>query len=432
MNEDNDLYCSARSPPVACCNKNMPKFVPVVDTEKPISEQGKDPSFDKHRRFDNPHKVDRGWQQGTVGWGVLGEFGSSGKDDGAQIVKRAEGGSKMVKNERGLWVKAKDLTEEDDGVSSKPGRGRGGGVSVLGELRSRTVGATADSHEQEQRHAHQYDDADYLPPSRRKHSLDDDRKRRRSPSTSPPRQRSSRDPPSESDSRRGAPRARSRSRSRSRSADRSRRHDSRDRSSRNESDRRRNDSRDRNRGTDRRDSSRDRNRDRDRRDNSRDRKPNDRQRSDRDSRDRNAVASDPRSDSRNGTTSSGSASSDANVTEPSKREPVKTDDQAECVPAEILHSITAVQVVNRFHDVYAQDTLFQSDRLKNIAQLFTADAAICSLKTGAVYLNGREAIYDSFAKTTAAPTTISKRIYFEQAGMALPVEFIIFYVHHQL
>jgi hypothetical protein len=91
-----------------------------------------------------------------------------------------------------------------------------------------------------------------------------------------------------------------------------------------------------------------------------------------------------------------------------------------------------VQVVNRFHDVYAQDTLFQSDRLKNIAQLFTADAAICSLKTGAVYLNGREAIYDSFAKTTAARTTISKRIYFEQAGMALPVEFIIFYVHHQL
>jgi hypothetical protein len=90
-----------------------------------------------------------------------------------------------------------------------------------------------------------------------------------------------------------------------------------------------------------------------------------------------------------------------------------------------------VQVVNRFHDVYAQDTLFQSDRLKNIAQLFTADAAICSLKTGAVYLNGREAIYDSFAKTTAARTTISKRIYFEQAGMALYVGFYLL-VHHRL
>lgn len=74
----------------------MPKFVPVVDTEKPLSEQlgNHDPDFDKHRRFDNPHavpsaqgakKVDRGWQQGSVGWGVLKNFGGGDKDSAAQV-----------------------------------------------------------------------------------------------------------------------------------------------------------------------------------------------------------------------------------------------------------------------------------------------------------------------------------------------------------
>ena len=73
----------------------MPKFVPVMDTEKPLSEQqGDQSSLAKHRRyassdfyhvqmnkdyflfyrFDNPYsladstghkKVDRGWQQGN-------------------------------------------------------------------------------------------------------------------------------------------------------------------------------------------------------------------------------------------------------------------------------------------------------------------------------------------------------------------------------
>ena len=37
----------------------------------------------KHRKFDNPHsvlpKVDRGWEGGSVGWGVLGAFGSNQK-----------------------------------------------------------------------------------------------------------------------------------------------------------------------------------------------------------------------------------------------------------------------------------------------------------------------------------------------------------------
>ena len=35
--------------------------------------------------------VDRGWEQGNVGWGVLGSFGSNSKDDSAQVIKRVEG-----------------------------------------------------------------------------------------------------------------------------------------------------------------------------------------------------------------------------------------------------------------------------------------------------------------------------------------------------
>ena len=96
----------------------MPKFVPVVDTEKPLSEQDhrSKAEFSKHRQFDNPYNinnysnnnnssnnnnnsnvknkkkvVDRGWEQGNVGWGVLGSFGSNSKDDSAQVIKRVEG-----------------------------------------------------------------------------------------------------------------------------------------------------------------------------------------------------------------------------------------------------------------------------------------------------------------------------------------------------
>ena len=40
-----------------------------------------------------------------MGWGVLGSFGSAGKDEVAQgAVHSARGdGVKMVKNEKGLW-----------------------------------------------------------------------------------------------------------------------------------------------------------------------------------------------------------------------------------------------------------------------------------------------------------------------------------------
>jgi hypothetical protein len=40
-----------------------------------------------------------------VGWGVLGSFGSAGKDEGAQgaVHTAKDDNVKMIKNEKGLW-----------------------------------------------------------------------------------------------------------------------------------------------------------------------------------------------------------------------------------------------------------------------------------------------------------------------------------------
>lgn len=65
----------------------MPRFVPVSNPELSKNEQNLNSEDNiKHRQFDNPHSlikstkvVDRGWQQGTLGWGVLGAFGSDAK-----------------------------------------------------------------------------------------------------------------------------------------------------------------------------------------------------------------------------------------------------------------------------------------------------------------------------------------------------------------
>ncbi len=75
---------------------------------------------------------------------------------------------------------------------------------------------------------------------------------------------------------------------------------------------------------------------------------------------------------------------------------------------------SAVQVVNRFHEVFATHTLFPSERVASIAELFLEEAVIASLKKPSnVYLKGRAAIGDSFLKTAAAPVTISKRVFLD-------------------
>lgn len=97
----------------------MPAFVPVSDPEKARYEQD-EKELAKHRNFDSmvvarqrTETTNRGWEQGSVGWGVLGAWGSSRRDEKAQVTRRvADPSNKMVRNEKGLWVKARDLDPE--------------------------------------------------------------------------------------------------------------------------------------------------------------------------------------------------------------------------------------------------------------------------------------------------------------------------------
>lgn len=408
----------------------MPKFVPVVDTEKPLSEQAQDRDFEKHRRFDNPHKVDRGWQQGSLGWGVKGAFGSDGKDDSAQLSRRTDGGNKMVKNDKGLWVKAKELEGEDAPVS-KPGRGRGGGVSVLGEMADRLKGhnsRTEDTHNSSHgKEEGQFEDLRARSSGGQDRSRDDSRNRRgRDRDRSRDRHRDKHDKHSRrsrsrsqdrrdrKDEHRGGDRyrdndrrvsRRSPSRSRSRSHGRDRHGDSKKHSSKSRRDSR---SRSRSRGGGKHSNNRDRDLDRDHRKRHRSESPDgkhSREEHNKESRrDKDADSNYARED----------RIGESNDGPPARSKAPVSDDNDEAEMAALLASITAVQVVNRFHEVFSTDTLFPSERLKNIEQLLAARASIASLKTGSVHLSGQEAIRESFAKTSATPCVISKRMYIEQ------------------
>lgn len=364
----------------------MPKFVPVVDTEKSAAERANDRSFDKHRHFDNPHKVDRGWQQGNVGWGVLGEFGSSSKDDSAQVVRRAEGANKMVKNERGLWVKAKELDDGFAGSATGTGRGRGGGIPVLGQQSTRTT--SSETYRDYEPNNRQFADAD----DEDRYRSTGNRRRSRSRSRSPDRHRDHRNRRSRERDREGRDDrqdSRRSNRSRSRSRDRSHRDRDYDR-------KRRGDSRDR-----RRDDSRDRRSDhrRSTRSPSKERRGDSHRRQREDDREKDPEHVATRTDAEAG-------------------ESEQASDEAgnDSLPEDFLQSITAVQVINRFHEVFSNAKQSQSERLNDLAQLFAKEATISSLKTGTVYLTGQDAIKESFTKTTAAPCTISKRMYLERAA----------------
>jgi hypothetical protein len=46
----------------------------------------------------------RGWEIGTVGWGVQGHFGSTEADKEAQVAASAvSSGNGLVRNEKGRW-----------------------------------------------------------------------------------------------------------------------------------------------------------------------------------------------------------------------------------------------------------------------------------------------------------------------------------------
>lgn len=118
----------------------MPAFVPVSDPEKARYEQD-EKEMAKHRNFDSmvvarqrTETTNRGWEQGSVGWGVLGAWGSSCRDEKAQVTRRvADPNKKMVRNEKGLWVKARDL---DPDISSKAAYAKRGD-----QLRQERLGA---------------------------------------------------------------------------------------------------------------------------------------------------------------------------------------------------------------------------------------------------------------------------------------------------
>ena len=121
----------------------MPKFVPVADPEAPRWEQD-EAKLAKHRNFDShvvardqteqrklaagrraatnadEGRANRGFEQGAVGWGVVGTFGSEARDADAQ-ARPAEGNLKMVQNEKGLWVRA---AREEGAVEEAPPRSR--------------------------------------------------------------------------------------------------------------------------------------------------------------------------------------------------------------------------------------------------------------------------------------------------------------------
>lgn len=82
--------------------------------------------------------VDRGWEQGKVGWGVQGNFGSSGKDECAQVLATGSGSFKMVKNSKGLWVKVSSL-EEGEQQRLLQGKGRGAGIPLVPHSSSSSI-----------------------------------------------------------------------------------------------------------------------------------------------------------------------------------------------------------------------------------------------------------------------------------------------------
>ena len=122
----------------------MPKFVPVADPEAPRWEQD-EAKLAKHRNFDShvvardqteqrklaagrraatnadEGRANRGFEQGAVGWGVVGTFGSEARDADVQ-ARPAEGNLKMVQNEKGLWVRA--AKGEEGAVEEAPPRSR--------------------------------------------------------------------------------------------------------------------------------------------------------------------------------------------------------------------------------------------------------------------------------------------------------------------
>jgi hypothetical protein len=358
----------------------MPQFVPVVDVETPANERNPNSKdYAKHRAWEAPHAhsssnkshVNRGWEQGNVGWGVVGAFGSNEKDDGSNVrrsTSSSDAGWKMVKNVKGLWVRVKESSHEgsDSAVTMGRGRGRGSGIPLSANIDEVRFSSSSSSHRSE------------------------DLDKSRSSSHS---RRETREELSRSHSKRDRSRSRSCSTSRRRrSPSKSRRRSSRDEDRRESNHRHRHRSRSRSGSRSRRHR---------RRSNSRERKQRRRE-------------SSSRSKSRDRETSS------------PKEAVVAAADPAE---ENFLIDITAVQVVNRLIEVFQQPTGSVEKRLDLIMEVFADDAKISSLKSGKDLLVGADIIQTSFSRATACAASTSKRIFIEASAAASGVSYC-FDLHH--
>ena len=420
----------------------MVKFVPVTDVERPKAAQNLNTSAnDKHRRFDNPHSVgktvDRGWQQGNVGWGVLGAFGNLDKDDAAQVIKRAEGVNKMVKNEKGLWVKVKS-THTDAVSATSSSRGRGGGISVLDSLGSNSNSSYDKQHSEDEgmtiESRGRSDDRFRDKSEERYQSKRSETVRNRSKSRSRSRSNSS------SNYRNRCNRRRSRSTER-----RSRRSDHR------RSDRHRRERHDRSSSRSRSKSSsvsrtRHRKSDGSRRDNDhRSHLPSGGRKRDRSSSshtDRNRRRSNDRYNESNRDSDrnlkserrpneSSSSSSGTDITEGNKtsRSNTEKDDESRDPPSpeteeEHVFEFSATQLANRFLEVFSglglnltkrsntEDEEEESGnrRLDAIADLLSENSQVLSLKSGKVMLSGKSSIRSSFTRTSPEESRCSHRV----------------------
>lgn len=418
----------------------MVKFVPVSDVERPRAAQNLQTSAnDKHRKFDNPHTVgktvDRGWQQGNVGWGVLGAFGNSDKDDAAQVIKHAEGAHKMVKNEKGLWVKVKNTSLDKSEIPSSS-RGRGGGVSVLGSLK------TLENTSYEKHHIEYEGSRDSSRGRSDSRFRDDSEDKDRDYKHKRDRKKRSR---SRSTSRSRGDRRESNTRdSRERSHDRSTRRVESDNRSRKSSKSRRESGRDRERH-----SSRSTSRSRspsflrkeksriEKRDRSRSPHQSDRRHTDRPSSHRNG---DSKRSSEHSSALKLSSSAPDKYRGTSKergmsKAPADHDHPSNDSDENIVFRFSATQVANRFLEIYSGiglgipkkgkflmkkvaddlsgeevDLNLSEKRLDLIADLFVDSAAVLSLRNGKVMLASKSAIRDSFARTSPDDCRCSYRI----------------------
>ena len=311
----------------------------------------------------------------------------------AQVVRKAEGAHKMVKNSKGLWVKQ---TDTDSITVGGGGRGRGSGIPVFNSMHGHEEKSSAKTYDQRDDYKFE-DNEDDIGPRKGQQS-----NRNRSSSRDRSRSRDrNRDRDRDRDRDRGKGRDRDRDSDRAR-GDEYRGHRDGDR------DRNRSRSRDRHRHSRDHEGSVGRKRERDQFDDSKhDRKYRERSHD----RDRNRDRKRDRDRS---------ASQDDRRGRETKEDRVPADEEAEAAEEEEASiRVTAIQVVNRFHEVYSTDTLFAQDRIASLCALLAPSSSIRSLKTDAEYLAGSAAIGESFNKTLAAPVAVSKRVYIEPSGQDL-------------